>query len=69
MLRRPGMSPERLMSILSRQMPDREKRRRADAVVTSGLGKASTFRQLARARRRLQRRPGRVWSSGYGTGT
>jgi len=39
-LRRPGMSEERLASILARQMPDAEKRRRADFVVPTGLGKA-----------------------------
>jgi dephospho-CoA kinase len=64
-LRRPGMSSQRLNAILTHQMPDLEKRRRADAVVTSGLGKASTYQQLARAMRRLRRRRGRVWSSGY----
>jgi dephospho-CoA kinase len=65
-LRRPGMSPKRLSEILARQMPDQEKRRRADAVVLSGLGKGETFRQLAGVRRRLRRRPGRVWSPHYG---
>ena len=37
-LRRPGMTTAMLASILARQMPDVEKRRRADFVVATGLG-------------------------------
>ena len=45
---RPGMDAERFAGILASQMPDGEKRRRADFVVETGLGKAYTFRRLKR---------------------
>lgn len=38
-MKRPGMTASRLKEILRRQMPDREKRRRAQAVLLSGLGR------------------------------
>src|SRR4051812_29262563 len=47
-MRRPGMTESRFASILRAQMPDREKRRRADYIVLSGLGRALTFRRLRR---------------------
>ncbi|MGC2854687.1 dephospho-CoA kinase [Novispirillum sp. DQ9] len=47
-LRRPGMTPQKLAAILARQMPDAQKRRRADYIVPSGLGRAVTWRALAR---------------------
>ncbi len=45
---RPGMDEERFAGILASQMPDREKRRRAEFVVETGLGKAYTFTRLKR---------------------
>ena len=45
-LSRPGMTEIRLAAILTKQMPDHEKRRRADFVVPTGLGRSLTLRHL-----------------------
>jgi len=58
-LARPGMTAARLDAILRQQMPDREKRRRADFVVPSGLGRALTLRHLRDIVRVLRTRNGR----------
>jgi dephospho-CoA kinase len=46
-LRRPGMSVERLTAILKSQLRDREKRHRADFVIRTGLSRAAAARHLA----------------------
>ncbi|MCR6629471.1 MAG: dephospho-CoA kinase [Magnetospirillum sp.] len=47
-LGRPGMSPARLAAIRAQQMPDHEKRRRADFVLPTGAGKPPVLRGLKR---------------------
>lgn len=57
-LARPGMTAERLDAILARQIPDAEKRRRADFVVDTGHG-------LAPARARVAEIVGTVLASDW----
>jgi len=45
-LRREGFTPERFRDVLEKQMPDAEKRRRADFVVSSGLGRHHALNAL-----------------------
>lgn len=60
-LRRPGMTVAKLRAIRAQQMPDREKRRRADFVVATGLGYRQSLRQLSQIVTVMRSRPGRKW--------
>ena len=55
-LKRPGMSRERLREITRQQMPDVEKRKRADFIVQTGLGKRVSRTALLRILKRLKHR-------------
>jgi dephospho-CoA kinase len=55
-LRRPGMTEERLRAILARQTPDAEKRRRADHVVPTSLSRHQAQRRIRRIVREIRGR-------------
>lgn len=48
-LGRPGMSPEKFAAILGQQVPDVEKRRRADFIAPTGMGKRVTLNAIRQA--------------------
>lgn len=56
-LARPGMTQERFTAILSRQMPDAEKRRRAHFLIDTGLGLESARRSVSAVIRSLSSHP------------
>ncbi|MFP6742825.1 MAG: dephospho-CoA kinase [Alphaproteobacteria bacterium] len=60
-LRRPGMTCDRLVAIRARQMSDQEKVRRADFVIRTGLGKRTSLRDVHGMITMLQGREGRHW--------
>ncbi len=53
-LARPGMTVERLEQIRAKQMPDAQKRQKADFVVPTGLGRRVTWDALGRVLRVLK---------------
>jgi len=52
-MRRAGMTEEKFARIISRQMPDSKKRKRADTVVRTGLGKHESLKQVIRFLKKL----------------
>ncbi len=69
-LARPGMTRERLAATRARQMPVREKLRRADIAIQTGLDRGFSFRRIAAivSRLRGERARGRAWNPGWPTG-
>lgn len=59
-LRRPGMTEDKFAAIRARQMSEAEKRKRADFVVQTGLGRAHSLRRIRDIVTILRRR-GRAW--------
>lgn len=67
-LARPGMDPDKFAALLGKQMPDAEKRRRADFVVDTGSGFPAARAAVAAIVRELADRPGRVLAGRSDTG-
>lgn len=60
-LRRPGMTAAKLDAILERQMPDRQKRKRATFLVRTGSGLDRARADVSRIVRELLHQPGGAW--------
>jgi dephospho-CoA kinase len=58
-LKRPGMTAEKLVAILARQLPDADKRARADFVIDTGGDLSTTERQVTHILACLGLAPGR----------
>jgi dephospho-CoA kinase len=64
-LRRPNMTPEKLEQVLARQMPDAEKRARADFIVDTGGTLAETAMQVDNIVESLEGRTGTAFARAW----
>ena len=62
-LARPGMSEEKFLGILERQVPDEEKRSRADFVIDSSQGLDHARDQVRTIIENLKGRVGEIWTA------
>ena len=60
-LSRPGMTPDKLDAILNKQIPDIEKRRRADFVIPTGLGRGFSLRCIGEIVKVARQYDGKKW--------
>jgi dephospho-CoA kinase len=60
-LKRPGMTAERLAAILHRQLPDADKRRRADFVIRTDLDRRRSTAAIAHVIDTARARRGHAW--------
>jgi len=63
-LRRPGMDKRKLAAVIASQMPDVEKRRRADYLLRTGLSRRDSLAALTRLVARLRAQPPRTRRKG-----
>ena len=64
-LARPGMTAEKLDAILKKQMPDADKRARADFVVDTSKGLAHAEAQVVAIIDALKHRHGKIWKANH----
>lgn len=64
-LKRPGMTAEKLDAILAKQTPDAEKRAGADFVVDTSKGLAHAEAQVVAIIDALKHREGKIWTSNH----
>lgn len=64
-MKRPGMTGEKLDAIIAKQMPDAEKRARADFVVDTSKGLAHAEAQVVAIIDALKHRRGKIWTANH----